>query len=297
MHQPGPADHPREIADLAGEVVGIRLEEQGDLDVGTDHADRIVDVEEVALEQGQARGREHDAPPAHGHEAADEDDQAKDERGEPVLEEAHGRAPTRASASGSGPWARPMSRRCPGLDAARRRRLDHEGRRQTVVAAHVEDLAREVRPDEPQGRDRDGVRAQQPFGRLARERAPSHRRVGPLRADSVDADPLVGPLLGQALGHVDQGRLAGRIGHVIGPAAGERARGEHRQRAAGPAEEGVGRSSHVQGAGEVDVDDLREHRGGVSATDPIRRMPAVHTTWSMPPSRSAAAPRRDSTLA
>ena len=52
--------------------------------------------------------------------------------------------------------------------------------------------------------------AEQPVRRLARERLAAHRRVGPLGADGVDPDPLVGPLLGQALGHVRRARPCSR---------------------------------------------------------------------------------------
>ena len=98
----------------------------------------------------------------------------------------------------------------------------------------------------------------QPLGQFVREGARPHRRVRPLRADDVHAHAAGGPLVGEALDEVDHAGLAGRIGHVVRPAAGEGARGEGGERSPTGHEMAVCGAGDVQGAGQVDVDDLRE---------------------------------------
>ena len=105
-----------------------------------------------------------------------------------------------------------------------------------------------------------------------REGATPHRRVGPLRADGVDADPVVGPLLGEALDQVDHPGLARRVRDVVRPPARERARGERRQRSGARAQVGVGRASATLSV-PVRLTSMTSasSAGEQSATAPIRR--------------------------
>ena len=229
MHEVGAPDHPREVAQLADEVVGVRLEEQRDVDVRADRADRVVEVEEVALEQRQPRRREHDPPPAHGQQAA--------------RTRTSSRRTNEASRYSS--WltgGRPRGRRLPGPRGRRDRRLAGTvpGSAGSTTSGGVSASWRRTSRTWPVRSDRisrsvataTASEPSRPSGDSPGNGLAPHRRVGALGADGVDPDPLVGPLLGQALGHVDQRRLARRIGDVVGAAARERARREHRQRPA-----------------------------------------------------------------
>ena len=136
VHEVHAADEAGEVAHLAGEVVGVRLEQQRDIEVGTDGPDRIVEVEQVALERGQSRRRQDDSPTADRQEPHEQDEDPEDERREPVLEEAHerpgrltGAAPTRAAATGSARAARPSGPPGPCRAPRARRRAAASARR------------------------------------------------------------------------------------------------------------------------------------------------------------------------
>ena len=103
------------------------------------------------------------------------------------------------------------------------------------------------------------------------------RRIGVSVRSGLGVDPiLVGPLLGEALGEVDDGGLARGIGDVVRTPPRERTGREDRQRSTARGEVPVRRPGDVERPGQVHVDDLGEV-GRVGAVDtPDAQQPSRH---------------------
>ena len=80
MDDEGRADEPDEVPDLAPEIVAVRLEERDEVHVRAPGPDRVVEVEQVALQGGEPSGRQHDPVPADRHQPCEERHEAEDDR-------------------------------------------------------------------------------------------------------------------------------------------------------------------------------------------------------------------------
>ena len=193
-------------------------------------------VGEVALERRHAGRRQDDPPTADRQDREREAEQAQDAAREQVLEAVQVRPVATGSGSSDGPVG---SESCRLMSKTWPVSPDPINRSVAAATSSVESM---------------------PGARLLGKGAPAHGRVGPLGADGVDANAVIAPLLGEALRQVDHGGLARRVRHVVGAAAGERARGEDGQRAGARPQVRMRRPGDVEGAGQVDVDDLGQIR-------------------------------------